>query len=517
MKRPVLALIFIALAYVAARGQEADTLAFLSMKEVRQQHVWLSAENPAGLSLNRFRSFSVAQAGYAYQKEDFGIMGRPTSKDTYTVSAESFQRFGNASLYGLISYALHNNRQQSWNSMSGRQWSPVNLADSLPGRQRAEEYNLSGGISHPVGRQWTVGAQFDYQVQLTAKDTDPRNRNQWMEWQLTPGASYRYGNLHLGASLLYAVSKESVSIRNMGAHTVYPIFAAYPLAFYRTLPQEGEVNWNYRSRRMGAALQADLSRGSFQLFQQFDASFVHQQVESNRIQNRSEGEADGWQAGYKVILQRQLNYTLHEWNGEVTLRYTRNYDPLQRQPDGGLWQTYGRVLRSTRQEADASLTYRFRRMHDVRHPRYTVAASVHYHRAVSSLFFYPTEYSQPTYRIDARTTFCRHIRLPHNAQLDLSFCLQGGSGGGTLLRESLAPTGQGTPDIPLWQNNLLRQQNFAYETGLRWALHPAVGYTRPFTGNAGSWFIRLTGSYERIHNLPCPNGEEVVAQIGWLF
>lgn len=495
MKRSLLALTFIALASVAARGQEADTHHVLSMQE----------------------TFSVAQAGYTYRKDGFGIVGRPASTDAYSVSAESFQRFGNTSLYGLIGYALRNHHRQSWNSMSGRQWGAVNLADSMPGRQRAEEYCLSGGVAHPIGSRWTVGAQFDYQVQLTAKDTDPRNSNQWMDWLFTPGASYRCGNLRLGASLLYGVSQESVGIRNMGAHNVYPIFAAYPLAFYRTLPQEGEVNWNYHARRMGAALQAHLSRGSVRLFQQLTASLVRQAVESNRIQNRSEGEADGWQAGYKVNLQRQPGDALHEWSGEATLRHTRNYDPLQRQPDGGLWQTYGRVLRSTRQEADASLTYRLRQMHNAGHPRYTLTASVNYHRAVSALFFYPTEYSQPTYRIDARVALCRYIRLPHEAQLDLSLCLQGGSGGGTLLRESLATAGEDAPDIPLWQNHLLRQQTFAYETGLRWGLHPAVGYTRPFAGNAGSWFIRLTGSYERIRSLPRPQGEEIVARMGWLF
>lgn len=516
MKRLLLAFSLTLLTPLAARG-EGDTLRFTSMEEVKQQNLWLSGQNPAGLSLNRFHSFSVARAGYAYGENGFGMLGRPSSTDAYSVAAESYQRLDQVSLYGMLSYALRHNRQQSWNSMSGEPWASVNLADSMPGQQKAEQYHLAGGLSFPLHRRWTVGAQADYRVQLTAKETDPRNRNQWMEWQFTPGVSYLSGELRLGASLLYAVQKESVGIRNMGTHATYPLFAAYPLAFFRTLPQEGEVNWHYRSRRMGAALQAHTDRGSFELFQQLSAGILRQEVESNRMQNRSEGKTDGWQAEYRGSLQQQRGSAQHKWDAEATLRHTRSYDPLQRQPEGGLWQTYGRVLRSTHREAYATLTYRFRRMRDALHSRYGLLASVRYHRAVNTLLFYPTEYSQPTHRITAHVASHRHILLPNDAQLHLSLGIQGGYGGGTLLRESSASAEQESPDITLWQNELLRQQNFDYETGLRWGLTPTVGYTRPLPRGIGSWFIHLTGHYERGRSLPQPNRQEIIAQIGWLF
>lgn len=69
----------------------------------------------------------------------------------------------------------------------------------------------------------------DYKVQMTAKDTDPRNKNEWSEWILMPGVGYRLGNHTLGLSLMYADKKETVDYRNMGTHAVYPFFCGIPL------------------------------------------------------------------------------------------------------------------------------------------------------------------------------------------------------------------------------------------------------------------------------------------------
>ena len=41
---------------------QTDTLSIPSTEEVYRQNYWLTGTNPVGLSFNRFRSFSVAEA-----------------------------------------------------------------------------------------------------------------------------------------------------------------------------------------------------------------------------------------------------------------------------------------------------------------------------------------------------------------------------------------------------------------------------------------------------------------------
>lgn len=111
-----------------------------------------------------------------------------------------------------------------------------------------------------------LGVKADYKVQLTAKDIDPRNKNQWMEWRLTPGVGYLCGNLHLGASLLYVRRKETVDYQNMGSHTTYPVLVAYPLGFFENLIMGRKCELVLYRQEVGGALQFDLNRGSFQLY-----------------------------------------------------------------------------------------------------------------------------------------------------------------------------------------------------------------------------------------------------------
>ena len=107
-----------------------------------------------------------------------------------------------------------------------------------------------------------------------------------MEWRLTPGVGYLYGNLHLGASLLYVRRKETVNYQNMGSHTTYPVLVAYPLGFFKTLSWGENVNWYYSGQEVGGALQLHFNSGSFQLYQDISGGAASQTVESDRIKNK---------------------------------------------------------------------------------------------------------------------------------------------------------------------------------------------------------------------------------------
>ena len=57
--------------------------------------------------------------------------------------------------------------------------------------------------------------------------------------------------------------------------------------------------------------------GRFRLFQQIGGNLVRQNIVSDRIQNKKEGETDGWKLDYKGIGSLVSPLNRHEWSWKV--------------------------------------------------------------------------------------------------------------------------------------------------------------------------------------------------------
>lgn len=452
-----------------AAWPQRDTIPLFSLEDVYRQNYWLSSGNPISLSFNKFRSFSIAQATYRHSKGNFGNPALPASANRYFIDCQSFQQLGKASLSGHISYSLNKEHQVSLNGMTNSYWQAVHLYDSISGNRHSEKYRLGGGVSLPLDKHWLIGVGADYNVEQTAKDTDPRHKNQWMAWQLAPGTSYRHRKTRLGASLYYSVKKEEIDYRNMGNHTDYPILIGYPLGYNKSLPQKESVHWHYTGQEKGASLQVDLPLRSFRFFQQIQGSVSHQKVMSNRIQNRKEAHTDGWKIAYKGHLLRQTLHARQEWNAYILYNRFKNYDPLQEQTAAGIWQSYGEVLRSSRQTELYTFNYKYERLNKEQYPFFAFTSGVIYYKTGTSLFFYPTEYAQSHHNGTIYSTATQ------------TFCLKRG--------------------------HLKAALRGHYQTNSRWGLNSSLTYTRT---QPLSWFVRLTGSYITAYR-------KIETQFGWLF
>lgn len=499
---------------VMAASAQTDTLHIPSMQEAYRQNSWLSGNNPVGLSFNRFRSFSVAEAGYGYQKGNFGNVSIPSSTHTYTVYSESFQTIGKVAVYGKLGYTQKQKHDINWNGMAGNYWQGINLCDSISGNQSSEQYQLQSAFSLPIHSRWLIGTRFDYQAELTAKDTDPRDKNQWMEWKLTPGIGYQFNKFRLGTSLFYVNRKEKVDYQNIGTHVTYPFLVTYPLGFYKTLPRSGSINWHYTANEFGGGMQMEYLQNSIRLFQQLSGSSTSQSIVSNQITNRKEGESDCWNIHYQGKLQRFSFHNHHEWNWLAVYYSSNNYEPLQQQEESGLWNSYGKVLRSTYRSNTYAFSYGFHQLRDSWHPRFSWITGVDFHQIKNDLLFYPVKYSQNMHRFTIHTQLTRNF-LMKNATLD---CTLGGKyekGGGDRMEEKQLQDNSTAPDIKLWQNQNRLLQEFNYQTDPRWLIHASITYTRtiPF-----SWFVRITGEFEKAGiNMPNKNKQYFSTQIGLLF
>lgn len=499
---------------VMSLSAQSDSLLIPSMQEVYRLNSWLTGTNPVGLAFNDFSSFSTAEAGYSYRNGNFGNLSIPESSSIYKVYSESFQTFGKASLYGKLGYRNEQKKNIRWQGMTGNYWHGTNLCDSISGKQRSEQYQLAGAFSLPLSQYWLIGTQFDYQVELTAKDTDPRNKNQWMEWTLTPGIGYQQEHLRLGASLRYSSRKETVDYQNVGAYSTYPSLIAYPLAFHKTLLLGQKISWNYSAQEIGGALQAETIYGPFSLFQEIAGSSTWQEILSNRIQDKKEGQTDCWQIDYKGKLMRASAHSRHEWGWSIIFDQAKSYEPLQQQEGTNVWQTYGKVHRSTEQTSDYELSYRYNKLRNKWQSINSLFIGINYHQEKNILYFYPAEYTQPIHIFRLQSSFTQSFLLPYGL---LEGTLGGNfrKGGGQMMKEKELPPNQSAPEIVLWQNQERLEQEFFYKTTHCWGICLSITYTHT---NPFRWFTSITGGYENAYkNIPDKNFKYFSAQIGILF
>ena len=493
---------------------QSDTLHILSMREVYAQNSWLSGSNPVGLSFNKFDSFSIAEACYSYTNGNLGNVSLPTSVNSYSISGESFQTLGKIGLYGRLDYIQEHNRGQNWNGMTNNYWQAVNLCDSVSGKWQGEVYHLAGAVSFPLDLHWLIGAKVDYQVQMTTKDSDPRNKNEWSDWKLTPGLGYRSGNAIFGLSLTYANKKETVDYQNMGTHASYPFFVEYPLSFFNTIPKEGNIKWYYSAREIGGSLQLEIHKRNFRLFQELGVNITNQNIESNRIQEHTEGETNHWQINYLGKLQKFTSRVRHDWKLIASYGRVNNYAPLQQQEETGMWKSYGKVLRSTRQSGLCGFSYEYHQLRDVWHPYFSIVSGVYYQYGEDALLFYPIKYIQPLHHFTLHSKIIRNFVFS-KGYLDCSIGGKYRVGSGTMLEERKLTSGQGTEEVKLWQNSERLKQDYNYKTASRWGVNTSVTYTHKVPV---CWFVRLSGNYE--YSNACSiseNNKKIVASLGLIF
>lgn len=471
---------------------QSDTVRVLSLREIYRQNIWLSGDNPVGLAFNSFGSFSVAEAGYCYEEGNNGNVSFPVSANKYALSVNSFQTIGKVNLYGGLEYRQSRDRGQNWKGMVNDYWQAANLCDSVTGKRHNEMYHLSGAFSLPLRSHWLIGAKADFRAQTVAKDSDPRNKNEWSEWLLAPGIGYQMDKCAWGISLSYANKKETVDYQNMGAQRTYPYFVAYPLGFYNTLSGDEAIKWYYNAHEAGGTLQLAVDWQRYRLFLEVGGKLSKQDVESSPVYDYKEAESTVRQINYKGRLQKLLEGRRDEWSCFLSYQYADNYEPVQQQEESGVWKSYGKVLRSTRKSIACGVSYEYVRFDEMGHPSLSVVSGVGYQYKKETLKFYPIEFLQPLHQYALQTQFLRRISLPA-AYLDYSVLVRYSIGNGTKLEERNFSSGQESQGLKLWQNTERLQQIYEDMTASRCGVNVTLTYTRkaPLC-----WFIRCSGLYE---------------------
>lgn len=489
----------------------------LSVESIYRQNIWLTANNPAGLSLNKFNSFSLVETGYQHTRGNYRDVTEANTAGKVNLHSESFFTRGKASFYGQIGYNHLNRNDVNWNGNIMPEQSLILLFDTVAGKQQTERYFLTGAVSLPVGKHWIAAIEAKYQVQSNAKKSDPRNLNNEMELKLTPGILFSKGIWKTGASLNYERISEAIKYKNYGNSSAYPFFSRYPLWFY----QRHEVSGNnymrtYTQQHWGGALQLAIDLQNKTLFQEFRFRKNTQIVDGNQVVNKKEAKTEGRQWYYQAAFEWLRN------NSQQQLFFTANqsastgYDLLQTSTNL-VWEQKGRVHRSGEKNTTYTLAYSFHKLQDAWNDVWSVTSGITVNKTAPYVLIYPIEYTQRLRTLKIHATVARNFLLT-DALLNFSLTSCYRTGSGTQLNETVANE-QEKPVIQLEQNLELLKQEFAYRSATYAGISLSARYTHLPEKKQYAWYAAASGKYKQAFNgiFNQSNRYEIAVSTGLLF
>lgn len=471
----------------------------LSVESIYRQNTWLMANNPAGLSLNTFSSFSVVETGYQYTQGKFRNVTEAKATGIADLHAESFLTLGNASFYGQIGYNHQNRKDVNRNGNIAPEQSLVQVFDTVAGNQQTECYFLAGAVSLPFGKHWIAAIETKYKVQTNAKKTNPRNINNEMELKLTPGVIVSKGIWKAGASLHYERITEAIEYKNYGNTSAYPFFTRYPLWFYQRHETTGNNYMRmYAQQHVGGAVQFDIDLQNKRLFQEFTFKKNVQTVDGNQVVNKKEAETEGQQWNYQAKAEWFYNNTRQHILFTAGQSNCIGYDLLQTPGSTSVWEQKGRIHRSGEKNTTYALSYNFHKLRDAWNDIWSVTSGITFNKTSPYVLIYPAEYTQRLHTLKLHATATRNFLLT-DALLDLSLTGCYGTGSGTLLNETVI-NGQEKPEIQLKQNQELLKQEFGYKSATYTGISLSARYTRMPEKKQYAWYAIASGEYKQAFN-----------------
>lgn len=185
-----------------------------------RHNAWLDGGNAAGLcTLDDSLRLNDAQISYQFGRGGLTDYSDPQRSIQWCGEVQSLYRL-NAStvMSGEVSYLYRRGYEMegsAWIDPSDQPFDVVEYTEGCAGRKILEHYHLNGAISHSLG-DWSLGVECDYTAANYAKQKDLRHQNRLMKLDLSPGMTYRIGNLRMGLNYRFRRSTEGVSFNRAG-------------------------------------------------------------------------------------------------------------------------------------------------------------------------------------------------------------------------------------------------------------------------------------------------------------
>lgn len=287
----------------------------------------------------------------------------PASSLQGTLDASSRRKLGKVSLYGHFGYSYEYATGSTWRGWINPLETPFMLADSIPGTLSLERYKMEAGAGLPLDGHWSLGLDLSYDVALMAKHKDLRNKNTFMDFQLSPGIHWRAGGVGLGLNLGYERTTERVEYTQVSSSVEHMLFDIYGLWVAHGSGFASAENRRFKeNNRFFGGFQFDVSAGRTVLHNELRASWLQSAQTEVGYNNQQFGTTRSWT--WKDDLSLSFG-PAHAVEASVSFSTMQGFRPLQRQeldPASRVrvWVTYGDpVFCYWRRLHRESIRYRF--------------------------------------------------------------------------------------------------------------------------------------------------------------
>lgn len=268
----------------------------------------------------------------------------PASSLQGTLDASSRRKLGKVSLYGHFGYSYEYATASTWRGWINPLETPFMLADSIPGTLSLERYKMEAGAGLPLDGHWSLGLDLSYDVALMAKHKDLRNKNTFMDFQLSPGIHWRAGGVGLGLNLGYERTTERVEYTQVSSSVEHMLFDIYGLWVAHGSGFASAENRRFKeNNRFFGGFQFDVSAGRTVLHNELWASWLQSAQTEVGYNNQQFGTTRSWT--WKDDLSLSFG-PAHAVEASFSFSTMQGFRPLQRQeldPASRVrvWVTYG--------------------------------------------------------------------------------------------------------------------------------------------------------------------------------
>lgn len=356
-------------------AQTDSSKTYYSLDKIRWVNPWLSGgNNMAGMVLNDdifkgFNAFSDANLSARFTTGNLRNIYDPESEISGAFDIDSYSRLGKVFLRGRFGYEYDYNYASRWRGLLNPYETPFMMADSIPGNLSMEMYRMEAGIGIPLSRHFALGVDIKYDVGLMAKHKDLRNKNTYMNFDISPGFIYNGKSVKAGLNLGYIRNTEKIEYVQIDQNTDKYLFSLYGLWLnYSTGFSSAETSRLKENSTFYGAAQIDLSFGDVRIFDVFRADYLIGKQGETGYNGLNHGEI------HQLTYSNSLTFLYgmrHRVKFDFTSYRMTGYKFLQRQelnPSSNIrvWVSYGGPINCyIRNYHSEDVNYTFRMAHSI--------------------------------------------------------------------------------------------------------------------------------------------------------
>lgn len=229
--------------------------AVISLSAFGQGRLWLNTGNAAGLATyttdgsdtlsHYIPSTNKAWLGAGVSMGKFHSVDEGKTEYQMGAGAKAAYRLNRQTvLAGGVSY-IHGEKRNAAGSVWFRpQEAPFNItetSDSTRGNKNSDTYNIWGALCYNVSNAFTLGVGADFTAANYAKQKDPRQKDNYLDFTISPGFMWRLGGgFALGLNYTYRRTMENMTFRLAGRQDkVYEYLIDRGAYFGRTETTDG--------------------------------------------------------------------------------------------------------------------------------------------------------------------------------------------------------------------------------------------------------------------------------------